>query len=197
MKKLIRRLRKLPRPSVNMSMTVAAVVISLCALVVSFAEVRIMRSQQRANLYPYLKIGQKFTSEGYGLMLTNKGIGPARVNSFQVYTGDLYFTDWVSVAQHFLPDSLKENMGWHNMQMSDIQDEIIAPNESIRLIWTKYTPTSRRLLDHLHEIELRLCYSSLLDEHWVVQGDEAPKTSAVPCKREEAKEKPARLIEIA
>ena len=51
-----------------------AILISLCALVVSFYEVRIMRTQQKAMVWPYIIMGQQYSSEGFSILASNKGL---------------------------------------------------------------------------------------------------------------------------
>ena len=176
----------LPRFDANMAMTIAAVIISLCALFVSFAEVRIMRSQQKASLYPYLTLGQQYDNEGFGLYLANKGIGPARINSFQVFNSEQYFTNWVELANHYLPDSM--SMGYDVLKMDNIQNTIISAGESVRLISTRWSPTSRLLEERIRELDFVLCYSSLLEDHWRIEGFKKPVPISSACTRIEEHE---------
>ncbi|MEM7573696.1 MAG: hypothetical protein AAF433_12375 [Bacteroidota bacterium] len=170
----------------NMAMTITAVVISLCALFVSFAEVRIMRSQQKASLYPYLTIGQSYNEVGYGLYLHNKGIGPASINSFQVFDNSQYFTNWLELANHYLPDSL--SLGYDVMRMNNIQNTIISPGEKIELVYANWTPASRLLQSQLGDLDFMLCYSSLLGDHWTIKGYGKPESINESCERMEERE---------
>lgn len=72
-----------PKKTFNADRIVAftAILISVCALVVSFYEVRIMRTQQEASVWPFVLIGQNYNSEGFAITAMNKGIGPAKIES--------------------------------------------------------------------------------------------------------------------
>lgn len=59
----------------------AAIVISLCALIVSFYEVRIMRTQQKSSVWPYVQIDQYYNAERFALNAVNKGVGPTMIKS--------------------------------------------------------------------------------------------------------------------
>lgn len=178
--------KRFPRFDANMAMTIAAVIISLCALFVSFAEVRIMREQQKASLYPYLTIGQSYNDAGYGLYLYNKGIGPASINSFRVFDHSQHFTNWIELANHYLPDSL--SLGYNVMRTNNIQNTIISPGERIELVYTDWTPASRLLQSQLGDLEFMLCYSSLLGDHWSVNGYGKPAPISESCERVEEQE---------
>ena len=79
---------------------ISAVFISVCALFVSIQEVRIMRTQQKVSLYPYLTVGNFFNSQGFGIYINNSGTGLAKINSYQIFDGKKYFKNWQEVINY-------------------------------------------------------------------------------------------------
>ena len=77
-----------PRRRINPEMWTAAsaVVIGVCALLVSIYQARLMHEQQelmqqeqRATVWPYLDLGTSYSGDALRLMVFNNGVGPARV----------------------------------------------------------------------------------------------------------------------
>ncbi|MEM8616983.1 MAG: hypothetical protein AAGF20_08620, partial [Pseudomonadota bacterium] len=59
----------------NRLFTLAAVALSIVAIVVSLMEVSAMHTQQRATAWPAISVDQNYNSNGFSLTLTNKGVG--------------------------------------------------------------------------------------------------------------------------
>ena len=78
MKTLITLVKKI---NTNLLVASSAVFISLCALFISVQEMKIMREQQKATMYPYLTLGWVYNSDGFGVELKNSGNGLAKINS--------------------------------------------------------------------------------------------------------------------
>ena len=160
----------LSKSNTNLIVAGSALAISACALFISVQEVRIMRTQQTATMYPYLTIGTRYSSDGFGIILKNSGNGLARINSYQVFNDNQYFKDWLDVLQATMPEAKNINYGIINT-VGNIRNEMIAPGESKNLIFLKWTDETREIEKRLKSLKVTVCYSSLLDEHWqVVDG---------------------------
>lgn len=153
----------------NRVLALAAVFISFCALFVSIQEVRIMREQQWVSMYPYLSLSQRYSSEGFGLHLKNSGTGPALINAIQLTDGERYFNSWLEVSNSLLPDSL--SVGYDLVYSNSINDQIISPDESIRLFFLPWNSRSRLIEERSRELTLSICYSSLLGDSWELVND--------------------------
>ena len=75
------------RISVELLLGISATLLSLGALVVSVAQAKIAREQQRASVWPYLEIGTGRLDDKFILRLENKGVGPALVRRAEVGRG--------------------------------------------------------------------------------------------------------------
>ena len=91
----------------------SAVVIGVCALVVSFYEVRIMRADQRASVLPLVELNRSTlrvarNDPGASASVTqlqfnaeNVGIGPARVKNFRVTVDGRPVKTWGEAVQRY------------------------------------------------------------------------------------------------
>ena len=99
-----------PKRRIDAGMIVAfsALVVSICAVVLSFNEVRLVRSQTEASVWPHLRTGVNvnFTSEGasYVMRVTNSGVGPARIRSFRVLLDGEPVHTWAEVKEALTGD---------------------------------------------------------------------------------------------
>ncbi|NER18967.1 hypothetical protein [Spongiivirga citrea] len=145
-----------------------ALVVSICALFISIQEVRIMRIQQRASMYPYLTVSKVYNGEGFGITLKNSGNGLAKINSYRVYANGTYFNNWEELLKTLAPDAT--GIDYSIIRTAgNIRNEMITPNEKVNLIFLQWTLETRELEKQFSDLEVKLCYSSLLDEHWIIE----------------------------
>ena len=164
---------------------IAALIVSVCALFVSIQEARLMRIQQEAAIYPHLVAGPSYDGDGFGLRLKNSGTGLAQIESMKVWTEEIYFSNWIEVMDHFLPEG--HNVGYNMMNATDINQMIVSPGEVVNLMRLPWTDTTRILLKHIQEIQYEICYCSLLGKCWKVHS-ELRKPVPATCFFEEGKE---------
>jgi hypothetical protein len=65
-------------------LTVSAVVISVCALVVSVVQTRIARQQQTASVWPRLMLSGDVLERNFSINIVNQGVGPAIIRSVSI-----------------------------------------------------------------------------------------------------------------
>ncbi|MEM6964293.1 MAG: hypothetical protein AAF573_05975 [Bacteroidota bacterium] len=170
----------------NMIIALSAVLISLCALIVSIQQVRIMQTQQKVSLFPYLTVGIFFGADGFGFYLKNSGTGLAKINSYQIFDGENYFKDWTEVIDYYLPEG--HHIDYGIMSSNGIQDEMITPEERITLCKLQWTEESRLLQQRIGNLKIKICYSSLLDNYWQVNIDNERVALSEPCESDEGRE---------
>ncbi|WP_395377424.1 hypothetical protein [Marinicella sp. W31] len=169
----------------NLLVAASAVVISLCALIISIQEVRIMRSQQKAAMFPYLSISKSYNSEGFGMLIYNNGNGLAKIESYQISYQGKTIHDWVDGLNTLAPEA--KNINYNIVKTSgDIHNEMIVPGAEINLIFMDWTAETRQLEKKFHDIQVRVCYSSLLDESWIITEQERQQVES--CQFEPGKE---------
>jgi hypothetical protein len=69
------------KPDYQMITAAAAALISVCALALSFSELSLMRSEQRAQVWPYIDIAISYGKDGFVVTLANKGTGSELIKS--------------------------------------------------------------------------------------------------------------------
>lgn len=146
----------------------SAVFISACALFISLQEVSIMRDQQKAIMFPYLTTDMTYNGEGFGFRLKNSGNGLARVYSYQIYNDSIYFKDWFEVIEHYMPEAKEIDYGIIST-VGNIRNEMIIPRDQMTLFFLKWTPETRILESRVKDLKVRICYSSLLHDHWLLE----------------------------
>lgn len=178
MKGLWARLRNI---DVNRSAALTAVLISVCALYVSVQQTRLMRTQQKVSFYPHLTLMRSYTAEGFAVKIKNSGTGLALVNAMQLTDGDNYYRDWPDLMQRLMSDSLA--YGYDKISANSINGEVITPGESIVLFQIDWLPGVRELELATRQLTMRVCYSSLLEETWLLENDIREKIDR-PCDRD-------------
>lgn len=161
-----------PRSSTP-AIAITAIVLSLAALTVSVLEVSAIRSEQRTQVWPYVELGATYNSEGFTLLATNKGIGPARVRSLTIeYKGQPY-TD----LDRLILDTVGEEnaFSYDVYRSSNPARSVMSPGESTTIFAVPWEPRTRLLVDSWgSDINIELCFCSVYDECWVsvFAGDE-------------------------
>ncbi|PQJ80002.1 hypothetical protein [Polaribacter porphyrae] len=165
MKKIVTLIKKI---NTNLLVASSAVFISFCALFISVQEMKIMRVQQKASMYPYLTLGWVYNSEGFGVELKNSGNGLAKINSYKVFNDSVYFKEWLQVIKTYMPES--NEIGYGNITTAgNIRNLMISPNETKKLIFINWNDETRMLHSRLENLEISVSYESLLDEHWIIK----------------------------
>lgn len=153
----------------------SAVIVALCALIVSVHEGRATREHDRLSVKPYLEIDFDYTDKGAGFLLLNEGLGPAVIRSFVVHVDGKPQRTW-----HTATDALglpKTHTWFKRVPSPNI---IWRPHDQEqRVFWIDKSPASDQLKEQQHRVDIKVCYCSLYDECWSrTRTIEAPKKSS-------------------
>ncbi len=166
--------------------SIIALVLSIGAFGVALYEANILKqqqeimlSQQKASIWPYLKIKQGFSVDESSVQssigIENKGLGPASISDYKLtINGDVAesYTDGLK--------KIKEILKREDVIYSLASDpDIIASgevHEFLKIIIPD--PTVSLLTISKIKIELELCYCSVYDDCWMVSQSEKPKEGA-------------------
>jgi len=185
--KVVQKIKRLGKKgNTNLIVAGSALFISACALLISVQEMRIMRTQQKASMYPYLTMGMSYNSEGFGFVVKNSGNGLAKINSYKVANDTIHFRDWFDVLQTVMPEAQNIDYSIINTE-GNIRKQMITPGEEVNLIFLKWTPETRILEKRIQDLKIEICYASLLEEHWKIE-DGVPTDLEKPCDIEMEKE---------
>lgn len=144
--------------------TISALIISILALVVSIFEANILKSQQKATVWPYVTVQPGYNSEGFRIVAMNKGVGPAIIKSVQVEYDGQPVNTYLDLLKRAKPDN---KLSYSNISTNRINGIVMAPNERITMMDLPWEPDTRAILPLLEsKVRIRIQYCSVLDECW-------------------------------
>jgi hypothetical protein len=157
---------------------IIASLIGVLALLVSGYTAYVQRQQVRAQVWPYLLVGN-YDPES-ALKVLNKGVGPAIVRSVRIWVDDKPQHDWNHVfAALGLPVSSRRT--------STIDGNVLSPGESVTMIALTDAQAYQQFRNAVRtRSSLEICYCSTLDECWVSSDrhvERATQTSVEQCPR--------------
>jgi hypothetical protein len=139
---------------------IIASLVGLLALVVAGYTAYIQRQQVRAQVWPFLLEGYSGVASDY--FWVNKGVGPALVNSVQVYVGGKPRHDWNDVFGAFRMDGVPYGQ-------STLDGNVFSAGETLQWItfkdhadYERFNAAAQRMNMHV-----RVCYCSTLGECWM------------------------------
>jgi len=165
---------------------VAAIIVSACALGVSFYEVDIMRDQQKNSVWPHVEMGQQYNNEGFAIEASNKGIGPAIVKSLKVKAGE----KTVNTLDELLDEMLGEGhgIGWDNYLVHNINGGVLEAGYNMPMVRFKWSEKTRELQKKLSKVKLELIYQSIYGDCWKVDFEGIPESCDCPTDKIEAEQ---------
>ncbi len=158
----------------------AALALSVAALLVSVLEVSAIRAEQRVQVWPYVQLDTRYSADGYAIIATNKGIGPARVRSMEIsFDGEV-----VDDLDQLIVDSIgAENaFSYELYKTSNPTRSVMSPDEGISLFAVPWEDRTRRLADvWAGRASVALCYCSVYDDCWQAQLDGGEPSEVESC----------------
>lgn len=158
--------------------SIMALLMSLGAIFVSIKQTsilkeqqKIMASQQEGSVWPNIKVNCSMTIDSFSLLkleMTNKGVGPAIIKTFDFNTGKEKlgsYKDLISIAAGY---GLREFYG--GVIFDNPTDKIISPGEKVTLIQIGAlgNPDQRKKLSELMEklSYSKYCYESIYKKEY-------------------------------
>ncbi|MDG1416791.1 MAG: hypothetical protein P8J78_05765 [Maricaulis sp.] len=162
----------------------AAMAVSVIALFVAWDQSRVMRAQQHGAVIPALQIDGFVSGEGrqlsVGVNVFNNGVGPAFVESVEVYRN--------GVRQDSLA-ALLEGMGLDTRDRSwtSMVGRVMAPGQTIqaaRFQMPMDSVSAAQIAEMTTEFsrwETRICYCSVFDRCWSATSQNARPSRVDQC----------------
>lgn len=160
---------------------IAAIIISLTAMLVSLLEVNTSRAQQRAAVWPHMEIVQSYQESGYQLLITNKGVGPALMSDIVL----LFEGEPVRNLDQLIIDTVgpEKAFSYERYSSTDPSGRVMAPGETTTLFGVDWDPVSRELLTKWNgKVDVQTCYCSINRECWSVSYIRRRTEKATSCK---------------
>jgi hypothetical protein len=151
---------------------VIASLVGLLALIVAGYTAYIQRQQVRAQVWPYLVMGSSNADGQYEVFFENKGVGPAIVQSVQVFANGKPVSGWKQMMKLF---GFEPKEGFFQ---STLNGMVLSPGDTRH--WIRFQNAAdvvAFLTDwERYKVKVRICYSSSLGDNWLmVQGLSLPE----------------------
>lgn len=145
--------------------------ISALALAVGAYQTRLMQSQARASVWPYLAIGFSYSDfgehQGFELHLKNDGVGPAAVQSVIVSLDGHPMHHWEEVIDTVMSEHKGETA---KASFAGLQGIVIPPSTNRETDVPAFRTIDKTLASAMYDARDRLrvdvCYCSVYDECW-------------------------------
>jgi hypothetical protein len=137
---------------------VIAALIGLLALCVSGYTAWLQRQQVRAQVWPYIESG--LSQSGRYVLLSNKGVGPARIESVQMFVDGKPLPDWNSI---FAALGLKFDPP---PPYSTVHGIVISAGGVVQQLAFRDEAQFRQFDPLYARLDVAVCYCSSLGECW-------------------------------
>jgi hypothetical protein len=144
---------------------VAALIVSVTAVVVGFYEASLQRRHDRAEVWPHLEISTFVVPDGAAIKLANTGIGPAIVKSISVEIDGKPQRNW----DNALRTLLGRNPSPHSS--STVTEHAFRAGDEVTLVGIPKSDMPTGFWNWVGRVRLRVCYVSVFDESWIVSDD--------------------------
>jgi hypothetical protein len=143
----------------------SAMIVALCALILSVIEGRATRKHARLSVRPLVTISGTVNEHGSGWKLGNAGLGPALVRWFEVSVDGRPVRNWLEFEEAVgLPQGTQFRY-WVPQRAT-----AFPPQEPRELFWVMPGPADQALRTTKAKITMRMCYCSMYEECWLATG---------------------------
>ena len=144
---------------------IAALIVSISAVVVGVYEAALQRRHDRAEVWPHLEIGTYTSPRTVAVKLENNGIGPAIVQSVIVTVDGKPMSNW--------PQVVRALIGHKTMLMSyeSATQRGIRAGDNVTLVEVPTDSLPPGFGESVKRVSLSVCYTSVFDEAWQIHDD--------------------------
>ncbi len=161
--------------------SVLALAISFLALAVGAYQTRLMQEQARASVWPYVTIGKNEDAvpgrEAFTWRADNNGVGPAKIQSVQVFLDDKPYRNWQDIFAQLAPG--QEFHGGTSSLNGIVLPPSLNRETTIEMVKPD-TPERAKVFQAAQQrIRIEVCYCSVYDECWIARALK-PENEPVP-----------------
>jgi hypothetical protein len=167
-------------------MAISAIIVAAASLMVAAYEARVNREYQKISVWPYVtQANAMVPGEPYTRNVSNLGVGPALIKSFQVRVDGAPRRDWAEVSRALtgkpIPDLVYSSLRAGSVLLPDKTVTVIRipPGDAAVQFWEQ-AQTER--------LSIRVCYCSLYGECWLNDSRSGEPSSVGACPVEVDKE---------
>ena len=159
--------------------------VSVITLVIAIGHGRTMERMADANMrmveansWPFVDFSNHDRSEKgeaqVRLVLTNEGIGPARIETFELWWRGKSISSPMELLKDCCTVSSGHQQGDAVISLGLASPRILRAGEHVDFLSVSRTPAGRELFEKLETerdyIRTRFCYCSVFDECWIKEG---------------------------
>lgn len=149
----------------NLATSLVAIAISVVAMLVSLMEVSAIRTQQRAEVWPYIAVSTGYNSDGFTLTLENKGVGPALMHTVVLLRDGAPIEDLDALVLETV--GADDAFSYDTYRTSNPSNSVLAPGEVATLFGVPWQPRTRRFVQGVGgDLDARACYCSIHEDCW-------------------------------
>lgn len=159
-------------------LSIAVGLAAIVAVVVSLYQAKLAREQLRASAWPYISQTNAFTpGNPYVRVVSNEGVGPARIKSFRVFVDGHALPTWNATVRALTgegePALVYSSFG---------RGTVLVPGANRKLLTL---PPGARAERFWRQAQTRLrtetCYCSVYDECWLADSNLPEPTKVSEC----------------
>jgi len=137
----------------------AAVLLSLCGLFISIYETSLVHQQQRASVWPRVQVGPQLRGDSVKILVSNDGIGPARLRAAAVEHEDDRLAGWTDMmARVGIQGDVSTRL---------LNRRVLSPDSEIEAFVFEDSTHALRNSILNGDLDITLCYCSVYEECWV------------------------------
>ena len=154
----------------ELSISIAATVVSLCALATTIYQTHILKQQQYAAVWPRLEIRHTWNNSDniYKLNLENTGIGPAIIQEVKIQYDNKFYKDFGDLA---LAISKKNKLNdqdsyWDKSDLLPLS--VLSQQQNKQLLFIGEKEHFKSFVTALDSIQVIITYESLYGDTWQI-----------------------------
>jgi hypothetical protein len=144
---------------------VAALIVSITAVVVGIYEAALQRRHDRAEAWPHVEIATFTRPTGVAVELENGGVGPAVIKSAEVFVDGKLQKNWVDVAAAIIGHAPAR------YDNTTVADHSLRAGERVTLLGLPSDEIPPNLWKGAKRVRIVICYASIYGEATVVSED--------------------------
>ena len=155
----------------------SAIIIAIASLAITLYEAKATREHDRMSVWPRLTQESSDSAGRYERTITNVGLGPALVRSFEVRLDGTAESSWSPVANALLAGNKPDGVFFSAVGPGTV----LLPGHTIHVLTLIAGSASGAAMAQDHRVTSRLCYCSLYDDCWSVTTGQAEPAKLPSC----------------
>jgi hypothetical protein len=141
---------------------IAALIVSVSAMVVGIYEAALQRAHDRAEVWPHVELDTFTNPQGATVTLDNGGLGPAIIKSVVVTVDGKRHRDW--------PDVLQALLGAVPAAYSyrTVVDHALRAGEQVTILALEKKDLPPQFWPTVERVSVTVCYASVFGDGWVL-----------------------------